>query len=110
MALGLVAPEILARRERHVGLGEDAPRESEAVAGERGAIRIDVERPLGHDRHAKAERFQGGDEEAAALIELRSTALEDLDRFGLEAGERRVLRHCRRRDEEVLRQRLDLAH
>src|SRR4051794_37945736 len=81
VALRLVRPEILARRDRDVRFRQHATGEGEAVVRHARDIRVDVEGALGHDRHAHSERLQRGHQEAAASVELRAALLEDLHRL-----------------------------
>ena len=110
MLRGAVAPEIHARRERHAAFVQHLAAKACAVVGERGAIGIHEKAAGGHHRNHEAQFAQRGHEEIAAGFERAPPLFEDRERGGLETGKRRALRRCGRRNVQVLRQLLQVAH
>ncbi len=99
--------EIAPRGHRDPGLGQEAPAESDAVAGQRRYIDIEIKSALGRGEAGQPGIPQHGDQPVAIGAVARDMAVE----LGMAAEHRQggELRQRRRRDVEILRQAFDRA-
>ena len=104
-----VGAEVDPGRDRDARPLQQIVSECKAVRREARAAGVDIERALGHVRDVKPQRAQRGHQVVAPLFELRAVRFGDGEGFREEGGERRELRRCRRRDENILRELVDFA-
>ncbi len=102
-----MAAEVAPRREGQVGAAHDLVGEVPAALhaqapGGGGAVGPGVEGAVGPHGHGQAQGFERGNEVVAAGLELGAAAFVLGDAVRLEAGQRGMLRHGARTDEEVL--------
>ena len=92
--------EVHARGRRDVGLLEEAPAQGDGIVGEAADVGVEVERAVRGGEAVEPSPMQLLQEEGA----VGAIALDARLQFGqcLESSQSRVLRHGRRRDEQVL--------
>src|SRR5438105_10428203 len=110
MRLGSMTSEIDAGGERNSGGLKRLEREALAVESEGRAIGVDEEAAARHHGDVESELAQRRNEKIAARLEFAAATFHDLEGLRREARQRRALRRRGRRDVQVLRELLDVAH
>ena len=105
-----VTAEVDAGRDRNARAFEYIAAKSFTVGAKSRTVGIDEEPAVRRHRNAEAQFAKRRNEKVAPRPKRLPPLLDDRQRVRPEAGERRALRGCRRRDIEILRQLFQVAN